>query len=275
MSFLALPYPDIDPVALKLGPFAVKWYGLAYVAGLLLGWQYVKKLLATARLWPQGRAPLAPSLADDLFIWVALGVVLGGRIGHIILYEPRFFLQQPAEILKVWNGGMAFHGGMLGTIVAIFLFARRQGVSPWSVLDLVAAAVPFGLFFGRLANFINAEVVGRETSVPWAMVFPGYGPAPRHPSQIYEAVLEGLATFLILRWLTHRKGALAHPGLVGGAFLVAYGAFRFLCEFFKHDDYSSLSSYLPGLTLGALYCIPMVIAGAIVIWQARARPVTA
>lgn len=270
MSFLAITYPAIDPVAFKLGPLAVKWYGLAYVAGLLLGWQYLKSLLSNGRLWPHGRAPIAPSLADDLFIWVALGVVLGGRLGHVILYEHRFFLQNPVEILKVWNGGMAFHGGMLGTALAIYLFARRNAVSALSVLDIVAAAVPFGLFFGRLANFINGEIVGRESSVPWAMAFPGYGPNPRHPSQIYEAILEGLVTFLILRWLTHSKGALARPGLVGGAFLLCYGGFRFLCEFFKHDDYQTNLAALQ-LTYGAIYCIPMIIAGLIVISITR-RP---
>ncbi|MFM9940304.1 MAG: prolipoprotein diacylglyceryl transferase [Hyphomicrobiaceae bacterium] len=274
MSFLALPYPAIDPVALQLGPFAVKWYGLAYVAGLLLGWQYLKSLLANDRLWAHGRAPLAVTTADDLFIWVALGVVLGGRLGHVFLYEPLFFLQYPGEIVKVWHGGMAFHGGLIGTIVAMWLFARRNGVSVLSCLDLVAASVPFGLFFGRLANFINAEVVGRESTVPWAMVFPGYGDNPRHPSQIYEAVLEGLVTFLILRWMTHKRGALAHPGLVGGAFLLCYGGFRFLCEFVKHDDYSTAADRFP-VTLGALYCIPMVIVGLLLMRWARATPARA
>ncbi len=274
MSFLAIPFPAIDPVALHLGPVSVKWYGLAYVAGLLLGWQYLKGLLANDRLWPQGRAPLAVATADDLFIWVALGVVVGGRIGHVVLYEPQFFLQHPMEILKVWQGGMAFHGGLLGTVVAMWLFSRRYAVRVFSLLDLVAASVPFGLFFGRLANFINAEVVGRESTVPWAMVFPGYGPNPRHPSQIYEAVLEGLVTFLILRWLTHHRGALAHPCLVAGAFLVSYGGFRFLCELFKHDDYSSLAQRYP-VTLGALYCIPMVVVGLLAMRHARRTPAPA
>ena len=268
---LTLPYPTIDPVALNLGPLAIKWYGLAYVAGLLLGWQYLKHLLSKTSLWPGGKAPLAPELADDLFIWVAAGVVLGGRLGHVLFYEPAFFLQFPAEIPKVWNGGMAFHGGLIGTIVAMWLFARRRNVHPFTVMDLVAASVPFGLFFGRLANFINAEVVGRESNVPWAMVFPGYGPNPRHPSQIYEAVLEGLAVFLILRWLTHKKDALATPGLVGGAFLAAYGGFRMLCEIFKHDEYRGLFGQIP-VTVGFLYCIPMLVAGLLVIRSARSAP---
>lgn len=272
MSFLAIPYPNIDPIALQLGPLAVKWYGLAYVAGLLLGWQYLKRMLSTGRLWPANRSPLPPEQADDLFIWVALGVVIGGRLGHVLLYEPKYFLQYPVEILKVWHGGMAFHGGLIGTIVAMWLFARRRGIVPLTVMDLVAASVPFGLFFGRLANFINGEVVGRESNVPWAMVFPGYGPNPRHPSQIYEALLEGLAVFLILRWLTHSKAALHRPGLTGGAFLALYGAFRALCELFKHDEYRGLFGEIP-VTVGFLYCIPMVLAGvALIAYARRAQP---
>ncbi len=261
MSLLAIPYPAIDPVALKLGPLIIKWYGLAYVAGLLLGWFYVKRLLGETRLWRDARPPFPPDVADDLFIWVALGVVIGGRLGHVFLYEPAYFLQNPLEIPKIWQGGMAFHGGMLGTIVAMWLFARHRGVTPLSVFDLVAASVPFGLFLGRIANFINAEVVGAVSNVPWAMVFPGYGPEPRHPSQIYEAVLEGLAVLLILRWLTHSKSALMTPGVVGGAFLMGYGGFRLFCEFFKHDEYRGLLGNTPILTMGMLYSVPMVLAG--------------
>lgn len=272
LGFAYIPYPEINPVALQLGPFAVKWYGLAYVAGLLLGWQYLKRLLETARLWPGEQAPMASHQADDLFIWVAMGVVVGGRLGHVLFYEPGHFLRAPLEILQVWKGGMAFHGGLVGTMVAMWLFARRRGVPTLTVMDLVAAAVPFGLFFGRLANFINAEVVGRETTVPWAMVFPGYGPAPRHPSQIYEAVLEGLVVFVILRWLTHRRLALAHPGLVGGAFLAAYGGLRMVCEVFKHDEYRGLFGDIP-VTVGFLYCIPMLLAGLLVMrYASRTAP---
>jgi phosphatidylglycerol:prolipoprotein diacylglycerol transferase len=280
MRLLVLPYPEIDPVALSLGPLSVKWYGLAYVAGLLLGWQYLRRLLSESRLWPQGRAPLQPALADDLFIWVAIGVVLGGRIGHVLLYEPGHFLSDPLEIVKVWRGGMAFHGGMLGTIVAMWLFARRRRVAPLSVMDLVAAAVPFGLFFGRIANFINAEVVGRESTVPWAMSFCNdavrrynfgqcpAGDVPRHPSQLYEAALEGLALFLLLRFLTHRQGALAQPGVVGGAFLAGYAGLRMLCELFKHDEYRGIFGNIP-VTVGFVYCLPMLIAGLLLIAYAR------
>ncbi len=270
MSPLAIPYPSIDPVALQLGPLSIKWYGLAYVAGLLLGWMYTKRLVADTRLWPGGKPPFAPNLTDDLFIWVALGVVVGGRLGHVLLYEPLLYLQRPIDILKIWNGGMAFHGGMLGTILAMWLFARRHAVTPLTVMDLVAASVPFGLFFGRLANFINAEVVGRESDVPWAMVFPGWGPMPRHPSQLYEAFLEGAVLFFILRWLTHRRLALKTPGVVGGAFLAGYGVFRIVCEFFKIEEYTGLFEG-PGLTKGMLYSIPMLAFGGWLILRGRTR----
>lgn len=271
---LVIPYPAIDPVALSLGPLVVKWYGLAYVASLLLGWWYVKHLLGDARLWPGGKAPLAPGHVDDLFLWVALGVIIGGRLGHVLLYEPAHYLPNPLEILKVWKGGMAFHGGMLGTIAAMWLFARSRGVPALTVMDLVSAAVPIGLFFGRIANFINAEVVGRETNVPWAMVFPGYGPSPRHPSQLYEALLEGLVLFLILRWLIVRREALAAPGTIGAAFLIGYGGFRMLCELFKHEEYSTIFNALP-ITTGFAYSLPMVIAGLIGLWWVHRRPAAA
>jgi phosphatidylglycerol:prolipoprotein diacylglycerol transferase len=285
ITILVLPYPNIDPVALSLGPFDVKWYGLAYVAGLLLGWQYIKRLLADARLWPGGKAPLAVSDTDDLFIWVALGVVLGGRLGHILLFEPGPFLANPLEIFKIWRGGMAFHGGLIGTIVAMWLFARSRGIVPLTVMDLVAAAVPFGLFFGRIANFINAEVVGAESRVPWAMSFCNdivrrynqgqcpYGDVPRHPSQLYEAALEGAAIFFMLRWLTHTKLALHGPGTVGGAFLFLYGGFRFLIEFVKFNEYAPLAG-LP-ISRGAVYSLIMMAIGVLVYRHGLASRATA
>lgn len=267
MSPIVIPYPAIDPVAFSIGPLSVKWYGLAYVAGLLLGWRYIHRLLSTPRLWPAGKAPFAAQLTDDLFVWVALGVVIGGRLGHVLFYEPGLYLGDPIQILLLHKGGMAFHGGMLGTIVAMYLFARRHGLTPAAVMDPVSAAVPIGLFFGRAANFINAEVVGRETSLPWGIVFPGYGPNPRHPSQLYEALLEGLVLFLILAWLIYRKDGLKRPGLIGGVFLLGYGAFRLLCEAYKIDEYQVFGS-IP-LTTGAIYCIPMIVAGLYFVLAAR------
>lgn len=269
MDLLVIPYPNIDPVALKLGPLSIKWYGLAYVAGLLLGWQYIRHLLATDRYWGASRPPVPPDAADDLFVWVALGVIVGGRLGHVLLYEPVHYLTNPLEIPQVWKGGMAFHGGLIGTIAAMYLFARARKVAALSIMDLVAAAVPIGLFFGRIANFINAEVVGTPSNVPWAMVFPDWGEAPRHPAQLYEAALEGLVLFLILRFLIARRTALASPGTVGGAFLLGYGAFRIVCEMFKHDEYRRLLGDLP-LTSGMAYSLPMLAFG---IWLlVRARP---
>ena len=262
MSSLVIPYPAIDPVALQLGPIAIKWYGLAYVAGLLLGWLYIKRLLSTPSLWRDGKPPFQPAMADDLFVWVALGVVIGGRLGNVLLYEPMHYLRNPLEIVQVWRGGMAFHGGLLGTVLAMWLFARHAKVNALSVMDLVAAAVPIGIFFGRIANFINAEVIGNVSDVPWAMVFPGAGPLPRHPAQLYEAALEGIVLFLVLRWLTHGRSSLQVPGMTGAAFLIGYGLFRIFCEVFKVDEYRALLGSLP-LTSGMAYSVPMVLAGLV------------
>lgn len=261
---LVIPYPAIDPVALSLGPVEIKWYGIAYAAGLLLGWTYIRRLLATPRLWRGEKPPIDPAAADDLFIFVALGVVIGGRLGHVLLYEFGYYLRHPLEVFAIWRGGMAFHGGLVGTIAAMWLFARRSGANPLSIMDVVAAAVPFGLFFGRTANFINAEVLGRITNVPWAMVFPGAGPLPRHPSQLYEALLEGIVLFIILRFATHARGSLRTPGLTGAIFLIGYGLFRILCEFFKEDEYRAYLDVQP-LTLGMLYSLPMVLVGLIAV----------
>ena len=267
---LALPFPDIDPVALSLGPVSVKWYGLAYVAGLLLGWLYVKRLLASDHLWGTPGAPFKPDKTDDLLLWMTLGVVIGGRLGYVLFYDPKHYFANPLDIPQLWRGGMAFHGALLGSILVIYLFARRQKANPLSVLDVCAAATPIGLFFGRLANFINAELWGRPTDVPWAMVFPGAGPAARHPSQLYEAALEGLVLFLVLRWLTHSRLAFKRPGLVGGTFVAGYGLARSFCEFFREPDYGHALSIGP-LTAGIAYSIPMIAVGAVFIWLALNR----
>lgn len=268
MDLLAIAFPNIDPVAFSVGPLSVKWYGLAYMAGLLLGWTYVKRLIADGRLWRGGKAPLTEPMIDDLLLLVTLGVVLGGRLGHVLFYEPGYYLAKPAEILKIWQGGMAFHGGVLGVAVALWIFSRWRGVSIFSVGDVVAAAVPIGLFFGRIANFINSEVVGSVSSVPWAIAFPGYGDQPRHPAMLYEAVLEGAVLFAILAWMIYRRGALKLPGLTAGAFLAGYGLFRLLVEMFKIEEYRLLVEGWP-ITRGMAYSVPMVIAGAYLIWRAR------
>jgi phosphatidylglycerol:prolipoprotein diacylglycerol transferase len=265
MNPLVIPYPSIDPTALQLGPLAVKWYGLAYMAGLLLGWLYIKRLLRESRLWPGGSPPFQPESVDDLLLVMTLGVLLGGRLGYVLFYEPRFFLTHPLEIPAVWNGGMSFHGALIGSIAAIVLFARRLGIVAWSVMDLCAAATPMGLFFGRLANFINAELWGRPSGAPWAMVFPGAGPEPRHPSQLYEAFFEGLVLFAVLFWLTRAKLALKWPGYVAGAFLLGYGLARSFCEYFREPDPGHALTIGP-FTAGILYSLPMIVGG---IWLMR------
>jgi phosphatidylglycerol:prolipoprotein diacylglycerol transferase len=266
MSLLAIPFPEIDPVALRLGPIAVKWYGLAYMAGLLLGWLYVKHLLRQTRLWPNDKAPFTPDRADDLLLFMTVGVLVGGRLGNVLFYEPAYYFNNPLEIPAVWKGGMAFHGGLIGSIIAIVLFARRVGADAWSVLDACAAATPIGLFFGRLANFINGELWGRPSSAPWAMVFPEAGPMPRHPSQLYEAALEGLVLFALLWWLAHARLALRRPGVVAGTFLAGYAVARSVCELFREPDF-----LLGPLSAGILYSLPMLAVGIWMIWWSGRR----
>jgi len=266
-----IPFPQIDPVAFALGPVKIKWYGLSYVTGLMLGWLYIRRLLATPKLWAEDRPPMAPEVADDLFTWVAAGVVIGGRLGHVLFYEPSRYLANPMDIFAVWNGGMSFHGGLVGTGLAMYLFARKHSYPVLSVMDLVAAAVPFGLLFGRIANFINGEIVGAPTSMPWGMVFPGWGPEPRHPAMLYEAAAEGIVLFLALRYLTHTQLALRRPGTVTGWFLIGYGGLRIFCELFKFVDYRLLTTALP-ITKGMAYSLPMIVLGALFIAYVRNQP---
>jgi phosphatidylglycerol---prolipoprotein diacylglyceryl transferase len=266
--FNALTFPSIDPVALSFGPFAVKWYGLSYMAGLLLGWVYIKRLLSEHRLWPEGQAPFAVERTDDLLLFITLGVILGGRFGSVVFYEPGYYLQHPGEILQVWKGGMAFHGALLGCGAAMYVFSRVYKVSFLSTMDLVAATVPLGLMFGRIANFINGELWGRPSTVPWAMAFPGAGPATRHPSQLYEAASEGLLLFLLLRVLTHQKLGLKSPGLATGVFLSGYAIARSTCELFREPD--PLHKFTTAFTTpGMIYCIPMLLLGLWFIRNAR------
>jgi phosphatidylglycerol:prolipoprotein diacylglycerol transferase len=275
MGLLAIPFPLIDPVALRLGPLEVRWYGLAYMAGLLLGWLYIKRLLRQDRLWPGGQRPFEPEKADDLLLYMTLGVLVGGRLGNVLFYEPAYYLRNPLEIVAVWKGGMAFHGGLVGSIIAAIVFARRIGANAWSVLDLTAAAVPMGLLFGRLANFINAELWGRPSTVSWAMVFPGAGPVPRHPSQLYEAFFEGAVLFAVLWWLTYHRSALRRPGLIAGAFLIGYGLARSFCELFREPEAEHIFNIGP-LTAGIVYCLPMIAAGILMVrWAVMRAPAAA
>lgn len=270
MSLLAIPYPQIDPVALQIGPIAVRWYGLAYAAGLILGWIYIKRLIADTRLWRGNTAAMTADDVDELLLWVAAGVIIGGRLGHVLFYEPSHYFEHPLQIFAIWRGGMAFHGGFLGSAIAMFLFARRKGLVFFSVTDLVTATVPIGLFFGRMANFVNGEIVGTPTDMPWGMVFPGWGEEPRHPAMLYEAALEGIVLFLILRYFTHRLLALKSPGLTTGVFLCGYAVFRIFCELFKIIEYRQFSPDYP-ITKGMVYSLPMLAVGIWMVVRARQK----
>ncbi|WP_429816046.1 prolipoprotein diacylglyceryl transferase [Ensifer sp. B1-9] len=264
-----LPFPEIDPVIFQIGPLAVHWYGLAYVAGILIGWFYARRLAMNTALWRNETPAVTLQQLDDFLLWAAGGIVLGGRIGYILFYDLGSVLANPIRAIEIWNGGMSFHGGFLGTTLAMIIFARRNGIVLWSLFDIVAAVVPIGLFFGRIANFINGELWGRLSSMPWAIVFPTGGPFARHPSQLYEAALEGLVLLCVLAWFIYRRQALKSPGLVTGIFVLGYALSRIFVEFFREPD--AQIGYLVGgwLTMGMLLSLPMALAG---IWAiARAR----
>lgn len=266
IKLAAIPYPAIDPIALRLGPLQIHWYGLAYVAGILLGWLYARWLLKKDRLWPANQPPMAITRLDDFVTWSVIGIVVGGRLGYMLFYAPGAFLANPLTVFKIWDGGMSFHGGLIGMIVVMIIFSRRHGIRAWSLLDLIATVAPIGLFFGRIANFINAELWGRPSDVPWAMVFPGAGDLPRHPSQLYEAGLEGLVTLIVLFVITQFFGALKRPGLTGSIFICLYALSRIFVEFFREPD--PQLGYLFGgwLTMGMVLSLPMLAVGLWGIW---------
>jgi phosphatidylglycerol---prolipoprotein diacylglyceryl transferase len=265
-----IPFPAINPVLISIGPFAVRWYALAYIVGIIAGWFYARALIASEKLWG-GKAPFTVIDFDDFVIWITLGIILGGRLGYVLFYNLPHFAANPIEIFQLWNGGMSFHGGVIGCILAIVLFARRRHIPVLSLADVTAAVAPIGLFLGRLANFVNGELWGRPTDVPWAMIFPHGGPIPRHPSQLYEATLEGVVLFIVLVFLV-RAGALKRPGLMTGVFAIGYGCARIFCEFFREPDVQ-LGFLWGGLTMGMLLCVPLVIAGvAIVVVVLRRAP---
>lgn len=258
---LAIAFPVIDPVAISLGPLVIRWYALAYIAGLLLGWRYCRYLASRG-------GPVTPDAFDDFLTWATLAVVIGGRLGYVLFYKPAYHLANPLEILMVWQGGMSYHGGMIGVLLAIFLYARRHKIPGLALGDLVAAATPIGLFFGRLANFVNGELAGRPSDVPWAMAFPAYGPEPRHPSQLYEAALEGLVLFVLLAWLAHKPELRARHGLIGGVFLAGYGIARIIGEIFREPDtFIGFLSF--GTTWGQWLSLPMVVAGLVLVLRAK------
>lgn len=272
MPVFAIAFPAIDPIAIEIGPIAVRWYGLAYVAGLLGGWLYARWLVQREAMWGSLSRPTLAEL-DDLLIWVAVGVVAGGRLGFVLFYDLPSYLANPLEILAVWRGGMSFHGGLAGAALALFLFARRKGYNPLSVFDLIAAVVPIGLFFGRIANFINGELWGRVApDFPFAMVFPHGGPLPRYPSQLLQAGLEGLALLVLLGVMLARFG-FHRPGLLAGVFGVGYAIARIISEFFREPD--AQLGFLLGtqvLTMGMLLSLPMLALGLWLIVRSRPRP---
>lgn len=289
MSYI--PFPDISPeiFAIDIGPMtlALRWYALAYIVGLIAGWKLIVRLIQTPRLWP-GAAPAQTEQIERLLTWVILGVILGGRIGYVLFYDLASFAADPARILRVWEGGMSFHGGFIGVVIAGLLFCRREKLPLLPMADLMAAVVPIGLFLGRIANFINAELWGRPTTLPWGVAFPGDAaqacatvelPCIRHPSQLYEAGLEGILLMALFSFLIWRRGWFRWPGAIAGLFFAGYGLARFVVEFFRQPDAQFVSADNPlglylhlggwGLTAGQLLSLPMVVAGLYFLIRAK------
>jgi len=254
----------LDPIALDLGFFQLRWYSLAYLAGIVLGWWYLLKLIE------RPGAPMARRHADDMVFYATLGVLLGGRLGYVLFYRPGFYIQNPLEILQLWDGGMSFHGGVIGVSLGILYMARKHGLDWLRIHDYVACCVPFGLLFGRLANFVNGELWGRATDVPWAVIFPAGGEVPRHPSQLYEAGLEGLLLGLVLWYLFWRTDARYQPGRLVGTFILVYGLSRFLVELVRQPD-QGLENLPWGLTMGQTLTVPMILGGVYLIASAKGR----
>ena len=290
---LAIPFPDISPelFSIEIGgiTFALRWYALAYIAAVLIGWAIVTRAVKTPRLFANETPPMTPAQVEEMVTGIIIGIIVGGRLGFVLFYQPGYYLSNPLEILKIWQGGMSFHGGFLGVAAAMLLFCRKHGLPVLGVADLLAVATPLGLMFGRLSNFVNAELWGRPTDVPWGVIFPGEraqdcpgvieGLCARHPSQLYQAGLEGLALALLLFWLVWARGWLKTPGAVTGMFLAGYGVARFVVEFFRVADEQFITPDNPlghvlglgplGVTMGQLLSLPMIAAGAWLIWRAR------
>lgn len=263
MSLLALSYPMIDPVAIQIGPIAIRWYALAYIAGLLIGWRVVLALIRQ-----QPNPPMRRNDADDFLVWAIIAVLVGGRLGYVVLYNFAYYLERPYEILFIWRGGMSFHGGLVGVMVVLILFCQKRNLALLPVADLISSVAPIGSFFGRIANFINAELWGRPTDLPWAMVFPGAGPQPRHPSQLYEAVFEGIILFVLVQLLYRNPRVRERPGMVAGAFLVGYALSRILVEFAREPDIH-IGFLIVGTTMGQLLSVPQALLGLLLIWRAH------
>lgn len=289
---MTVPYPNIDPVAIHLGPLPIRWYSLAYIGGLAAGWFYLARLLKNTGLWPGNTAPINRAQLDDVIFWVAIGVIGGGRIGYVLFYEPHLLIEAwPAlgagmapgliktligwipipPALMLWKGGMSFHGGLIGVTLAGYLFARKYKVNALSLGDLFACAAPIGLFFGRLANFINAELYGRPWDGAWAMIFPTDPDGlARHPSQLYEATLEGVVLFIVIRVASHVFKLLKRPGATIGLFLAGYACARIFVENFREPDVQ-MPDFPFGLTMGMILSTPMLALGLWMIWRTREK----
>ncbi len=259
---LAIAFPAIDTTLIEIGPLAIRWYALAYIAGILLAWRYA---IALARSSP---ATIPRAAVDDFLLWATLGIVIGGRLGYVLVYQPAWFVNHPLEAFALWQGGMSFHGGCLGVAVAAVFHARRRGIQLLALADILACVAPIGLLLGRLANFVNGELYGRPTEVSWAVLFPADPVTPRHPSQLYEAALEGLALLVIMRVAWLLPGGRQRPGLLTGLFLVGYAVFRSLAEAFREPD-SHLGFIAGNMTMGQLLCLPMAAVGIALIVMAR------
>jgi phosphatidylglycerol---prolipoprotein diacylglyceryl transferase len=268
LSTLALAFPEISPTLVEFGPFAIRWYSLAYIVGILSAWWYVGKLLPRTESLV-GTPAMSKTNLDDVVVWAILGVILGGRLGYVLFYQPEYYFYNPTHIIRVWEGGMSFHGGFLGVLVATWLFCKKHGLTFFRVMDVFACATPIGLGLGRVANFINGELYGRPSDVAWAVEFPAGGYIARHPSQLYEAALEGLVLFAVMAYLAWRTRSLAMPRVMSGVFLIGYGLSRILVEFFREPD--EQLGYLFGdwLTMGMLLSLPMVALGIWLIQLAR------
>ena len=281
--------PEIFSISLFGTEFALRWYALAYIAGILIAWHLAARAVKRPALWPNETAPMTPRQVEDLMTWIILGVILGGRLGYVLFYQPSVYLENPAQILRIWEGGMAFHGGLLGVVVATWLYARAQNIDKLKIADLVAHAVAPGLLLGRLANFVNAELWGRATDLPWGVAFPGRAAqdcgqalgeiCARHPSQLYEAAMEGLILGALILWMVYRRNAFHAPGRILGTFLAGYGIARFIVEFFRQPDAQFISDGNPlglawqiggyGLTQGQALSVPMIALGLWFILRAR------
>lgn len=255
-----ISFPNIDPVIVSVGPLAVSWYSLSYVCGILLAWIYAYKIIDHGF-----SSSLTKKHIDDFISWSIISIILGGRIGYILFYDPVKYLSNPIEILKTYEGGMSFHGGFIGCFIAGYLFSNKNNIKLFLLTDISFAAAPIGLFLGRIANFINAELYGRITDVPWAVIFPGSDGNPRHPSQLYEALLEGLLLFIILQYFVYKKYLQKKPGTISGIFLILYGFFRIFVEFFREPD-AKIGFIANYFTLGQVLCLPMILIGIILIY---------